>query len=319
MTDQKTTVRVGFQSDTQGLSQAIRQVKDLGRELEKLNQSSGASGAGGDGYIAPRHTGGRGGIGGVFGSAGRGVMRGGAGAFAAIGVATGALSIITHAVAGAKQYLSVLDPLTKQLSIVNSLQGGFAASIERTGEAIGKNKTEMMRLTQMYVGMTGQQGGRIARQVNVASLLSKGMGVDAGTMISSMGGMAQMGAYGQYGGMRVERFAASIADAVARGGMKGREAELFSSIQSLMGAQLNVMTRLAPGSSGAMIGALTAMNASGQPGLMGVRGANVLSRMNQGFMNPQGDFGEYFMYNALGRGDYFDYQMRKEQGIFGKG
>ena len=36
-------------------------------------------------------------------------------------------------------------------------------------------------------------------------------------------------------------------------------------------------------------------------------------------MNPQGQFGDYFMYNALGGGDYFNYRMRLEDGIFGKG
>jgi len=340
MSDQKTTISVGFKTDSQGLTDASRKVNDLKRALSGLKTALPGSARisdaiPGKGNLRARRVSdavpGKGDLwrqvgqvggtipGRIGGRIGGTAMRAGIGGLAAFGMATGVVGAAVRAVSSAKEYLSVLDPLAKQLSIVGQGQDEFVEKLERTGVAIGKNKTEMMRLTQAYVALAGQQGGGVGRQVGVMSLLSKGMGVNANVMASSMGSMGQMGAFGQHGGMRVEQFAAVLADAVARGRMKGREQELFSSMQSLMGAQLSVLTRLAPGSSTAMIGALTAMNASGRPGLMGIRGANVLGRIDQGFRNPQGDFGEYFMYNALGGGDYFDYRMQLEKGIFGDG
>jgi len=326
MSDQKTTISVGFRSDTTGIDQASQKISRLKRLLDDTaNSCQRLNGQGGGSFWGNLSDPSRQRVmtGGFMGGFGRGIlnrgMAGGGAALAGLGMATGAIALIARMVSSAREYIQALDPLEKQLSMVTDGQSQFAGSIERTGEAIGKTKIEMVRLAQSYVALAGAQQGGIARQMNVAGLLAKGMGVDTGTMYSSMGSMAQMGAFGQYGGMRMERFAVMIADAVARGGMNGREGEVLSSIQSLMGSQLNVLTRMAPGSTDAMIGALTAMNASNRPGLMGMRGAGLLQQMNQGFMNPRGEFGEYFMYNALGGGDYFDFRSRLEKGIFGKG
>ena len=325
MSDQKTTISVGFKTDTQGLTDASRKINDLKRSLERMRGAlpGGVRVTGGDESVAGSRRPNlwnqvRRSVPGRMGAsvAGTGI-RAGMGGLAALGMVTGAVGVAIRAVSSAKQYLAVLDPLAKQLSIVGHGQDKFISGLERTGVAIGKNQIEMLHLTKAYAAFVGQQGGGVGRQIRTIGLLSKGMGLDPNAMGSAMGSMGQIGAFGQYGKMRVERFAAVLADAVSKGRMKGREQELFSAIQSLMGAQLNILTRLAPGSSTAMIGALTAMNASGRPGLMGSRGASVLGRIDQGFRNPQGDFGEYYEYKALGGGDYFDYQMKKEKGIFG--
>ncbi len=339
MSDQTTTVKVGFQTDTAGLDSANQQIKRMEENLKRLRASlsSGVSpttgfdfgklppippgvsapaglpgGGGGGGYNALMH---------VPGMAymGRTAARTGMGALGALGVAAGVTAAVVKSISEARQYLRVIDPLSKQLRVVGGLQEQFEKGLIKTGEAIGRNKTEMGQLVQTYIALAGQQKGLLENQTNVASLFAKGAGIDHDLMMSSMGGMAQMGAFGSYGGGGAERFALTLADAIARGGMAGREGELFGSIQSLMGAQLNILTQLAPGSEMSMIGALTAMNASGQPGLMGARGANVLGRMDNAVRNPSGEFAEYAMYSALGGGDYFDYLMRREEGIFGEG
>lgn len=311
MSDQKTTISIGFKTETQALERASQRIANLKQHLKDMTNIGGGQRSGGVASGIPGA--------GIPGGLVRKGAAGGIAAFGALGIGIGVISTITKAVSSGKEYLQTLDPLSKQLSIVGHGQEEFARSLENTGEAIGRNRTEMLRLTQTYVQLAGQQDGVIARQMKTAGLLSKGMGVDAGLMASLMGSMAQMGAFGQYGGMRMDRFAALIADAVAKGGMKGREGELFSSIQSLMGTQLNVLTKLDRSATDSMLNMLTSMNSSGQPGLMGMRGAGLLNRLDAGFKNPQGEFGEYFMYNALGGGDYFDFKMRQEQGIFGKG
>jgi hypothetical protein len=338
MSDQTTTVKVGFQTDTAGLDSANQQIKRMEENLKRLRASlssgvspttgfdfgklppippgvsapAGLPGGGGGGYNALMH---------VPGMAymGRTAARTGMGALGALGVATGVTAAVVKSISEARQYLRVIDPLSKQLRVVGGLQEQFEKGLIKTGEAIGRNKTEMGQLVQTYIALAGQQKGLLANQTNVASLFAKGAGIDHDLMMSSMGGMAQMGAFGSYGGGGAERFALTLADAIARGGMAGREGELFGSIQSLMGAQLNILTQLAPGSEMSMIGALTAMNASGQPGLMGARGANVLGRMDNAVRNPSGEFAEYAMYSALGGGDWFDYLRRREEGIFGEG
>ena len=293
MSDQKTTISIGFKAQTQELEQANRMVDRLQQKLTNLKRAGGpgiggaggAGGIGGSGGLLGGRLGAGGAGGGLASRLLRGGLSGGLMAMGAMGVAVGAGAIIARMITSAKQYMQVLDPLTKQLSIVGHYQQAFEQSLEKTGATIGRNKNEMMQLTQMYVHMAGRQGGaaNISNQIRSIGLLSKGMGVDANMMGSSMGNLAQMGAFGQYGGMRMERFAAAIADSVAKGRMEGREGEVLSAIQGLMGAQLNVLTRLSPGSSNSMLETLTAMNASGQPGMMGARGLNMLSRMNNFF------------------------------------
>ena len=234
----------------------------------------------------------------------------------ALGLALTIGNAASKGVTQAKAYMDAISPLNKQLSLLNDNQKAFVGNISETAVSLGIARAELLQYTKAYVGQAGAQNGRIGKQVRDIGYFAKGMGMDKGTTYAQMGGLAQAGAFGAMGGMRAKQFAAMIADAVSSGNMKGREGELLSSINSLVNVQLQTLTR--PGGMAGMINLMTGMNRTGQPGLMGARGASVLGRINQGIMNPgAGDYGEMFMYKALGGGGFYDFKMRQEEGAFG--
>ncbi|MBI9086787.1 MAG: hypothetical protein JEZ11_24535 [Desulfobacterales bacterium] len=245
-----------------------------------------------------------------------GAMGLGAAGMGALGVGLGAAMIAGKGLQMSKEYMGVMGPLAKQLSMVGRGQKEFSASIRATSETIGVAQNQLIRYTQAYTNLAGAQDGRTANQIATIGGFAKGMGMEQGSTIQQMGGLAKSGVYGQNGGMRMNEFAALIAEAVSTGGMKGRESELLSSINSLVNVQLQTLTR--PTSVSDTMSAMTALNRSGQPGLMGANGANILGKMNSGIQNPGGgDFGQMMMYQMLGGGDFYDFKMQQEKGIGG--
>lgn len=326
MSVDKTTVSLGFKADLSGLQQVASKTAELTRLFDSLAHSvkkvHDASTGGGGGGVVPPSGGGAGGLFGKMGLPGGGIGKKALGmglvAGGAFGLALGASALITQGIRSAKEYTETLGPLAKQLSVVGSGQVQFVNTITETSKAIGVARSELLQYTQAYVNLAGAQKGGVAGQINAFGLFAKGMGLNQGATMQRMGSLAQSGAFGTYSAnnMRAHEFAALIADAVAEGGMKGREGELLTSINSLVNVQLQALTR--PQGMTSAIGMLTAMNRSGQPGLMGAHGANILAQLSNGIRNPgAGDFGELFMYKALGGGDYFDYKMRQEEGAFG--
>jgi len=353
MANEKTTVSLGFKSDLTELNRAgekanwlkdrfdqlahsVKKVSEAGVGLTQLSHTPGSGPAQPVGDLRTPKTGNgndpaydskgksnkrvdRGF--GYYGKTGLSKLKGAGvgGLFAAggaLGLALTAASAVSKGISLAKAYMDALSPLNKQLSLLNGNQASFESKIASTAISLGIARAELLQYTKAYVGQAGAQKGRVGGQVKDIGGFAKGMGMDYGSTYAQMGGLAQAGAFGSLGGMRAKQFAALIADAVSRGNMNGREGELLSSINSLVSVQLQTLTR--PGGMSGMINFMTGMNATGQAGLMGARGASVLSQISQGIKNPGGgDYGEMFMYNALGGGNFYDYKMRQEEGAFG--
>jgi len=354
---EKTTVSIGFKADTQALetlggktewleqkfkslANTVKGVTDAGHGLPSILRDSGATGklpTVGKGPNRPtykRPPGSRPSSiqpvprrGGSQPPVKRGFLRklpGAVGAVDMTGTALGAVGIaltvtagITKGIQSAMEYNRALDSLTKRLSIVGNGQEQFVNRITRTSSALGIARKDLLQYTQAYVAQAGTQKGHLSGQINTMGNLAKGMGMDKAQTFNQMGGLANAGAFGSLGKMRANEFAALIADGVSRGSMKGREGEVLSSINTLVNTQMQMLTK--PEGVGGMVGALTSMNQSGRPGLMGNRGANVLSKMNNGIMNPGGgEFGEMLMYNAIAPGEnYYDFKYKQEEGAFG--
>ena len=273
----------------------------------------------------------RGGLAGKVGGAGvKGVTSlaggfglGGVGMLAGAGMLAGGAMLFAKGIVNAKDYRIALDGVYKQLNLSIQKQAEFSYTLEGTAHALGMTRAEMAPLQKQYLSMAGgvQGATRMQEQIIMAGGLSKGFGMDVRQGIGQFGGLAQAGAFGHLagpGGLQMRDMAMLIADAVSRGRMKGREGELVQSVDSLVGVQMQMLTR--PENVSGIIGAIAGLSGTDQPGLKGLRGAQLLGQVSAGIRNPGGgDFGEYFAYQAFGGGDYYKFKKRQEEGAFGEG
>ena len=236
------------------------------------------------------------------------------------GLAIGGAVALGKGISEAKQYRLAMDDVYKQLHLSKDAQAVFNAKLEKTAHALGQTRLEYAQTQKAYLQYVGavQGPGQIQDQTHKIGRLALGMGTDVGATTRQFGAYAQAGVFGTLAGnngMKLRDFAELLAEAIAKGRMRGREGELMQSIQTLVGVQLQTLTR--PQNMAGMFDMLNAMNASGEPGLQGMRGAQLLAQISQGIQNPGGNLGEFLQFKAFGGGDYFEYQKRKEEGPFG--
>ncbi len=357
--DTKTTFKLGFDADLQGLKRTNQEIETLKKSFDRLTASVGKTsgqaatldknvhraaqakpGPASVKQVPPIKTplqklGTKRGLAiagrlspGAANIVRSGIAMGGASMVGGLGIgAVGAalglmIAQLPRAIKESKDFNVVLDGLYKRFHLSRDAQADFNATLKTTAHSLGMNRLELAAVEKSYLSLAGaiQGAARMQNQVKTAGGLARGMGLDPGQTITQFGGLAQSGAFGKLagdGGLNVRDFATILADAVSRGDMKGREGELIQSIQSLVGVQLQSLTR--PQNVGAMVGTMTALNQSNEPGLKGARGAELLKQLSQGIRNPGGGkFGEYVSYKAMGGGDYFKFKKRQEEGAFGE-
>lgn len=358
MSSDRTTVEIGYKADTKGLKEAERETSGLIRITNRLTESvarlaqkyeagrhvmskvptsvtglaRGARSIATTGALhVPRGKSGTEelpvqsikslvGLAGLKKIGGLAKFGGAAGAAAlgAVGIgAVGAIGAIATSVAYAKQYLEISNDLQKQLWLSKAGVDQFNASIGDNAKALRVTQRELLQYQKAYSSVAGAGMNRLG-EVQVVGGFARGMGMDPGVTIQQSAQLRQAGMFGTpNSGMNSREFAANLAEAINAGRMHGRESEVLSSLQQLVSLQLQTMTN--PAGRMQMFQYMTALNSSGQPGLQGARGAQVLSRLSQGIQNPGGgDFGEYFLYKALGGGSYYNFKYNQEEGAFGQ-
>jgi hypothetical protein len=196
---------------------------------------------------------------------------------------------------------------------------GFMTELLSAGNGLAFDRDEVMAAAQTLAqtgGLRGGGAGLIADRTRSTLRAARFLGVDANTMAQSMGTMESMNLVGTGPSrMSQERFADLLASSVNRGGMRGRETDVLTAITSLTQA-LAIRGMTTPEMTQNTIGLITAMNASGSPGLRGAAGMQLLGQMDTSVTGARG-LQEALLYQAYNRqaGGGMDYlQFIEEQG-----
>jgi len=322
--DKQTDIKIGFKTNTQELKKASEGVRNLQRDLKGLKDAEGVgaikSPLGRIRNYVTGSGGSRGGIGQAVVQRGfRGGMRGVATGLGALGLAGGFIGVMAKSIAMGKEFTETTGNMVKALDLGVGAFDTLAGKIGDHAEALRIGMNELARYEKAYMRVAGIQGGAMSmmRQVKTAGGLARGYGLDVGETVSQFGSLAQAGAFGQMGSISAKEFSMYLAEAINNGGMRGRENEVLQSFQSIAESQLGVLTRIE--NMGFFSDLLTGMNKTGQPGLMGMRGASLLTRLDAGLRNPNGELGELMMWQAMGGADknknYFKFKYREEGGL----
>lgn len=346
MTTQRTDIDIGFRANTDALRRAAEEIRKLQDALDSVSRPGRGNrgGRGGaPGNIRPGNPGGVLGPSGVLNSGGGslggfgggrigggllngmgGRLLGGLGGGSMVGLGLGALGV-TAGIAGlvgktislSKEYFMAINSIVKASDMGADGVETFGEAISRTANNLRIGQVELLRFEKAYMQIAGIQGGadRMSKQVATAGGFARGYGLEVGQTAHQFAGLAQTGVFGLNARRTTREFAGLLADSINRGGMRGRENELISSIQSLVNTQLTTLAK--PSGMASMMNMLTAMNASGNPAMMGMRGAGFLSQLNSGLQNPRGELGELMMWQAIGgKGmGYEDFRYKQEDGL----
>jgi hypothetical protein len=196
---------------------------------------------------------------------------------------------------------------------------GFMTELLGAGTGLAFDRDEVMAAAQTLAqtgGLRGGGAGLIADRTRSTLRAARFLGVDPNTMAQSMGTMESMNLVGAGPNrMSQERFADLLASSINRGGMRGRETDVLTAITSLTQA-LAIRGMTTPEMTQNTIGLITAMNASGSPGLRGAPGMQLLGQMDTSVTGARG-LQEALLYQAYNRqaGGGMDYlQFIEEQG-----
>ena len=217
----------------------------------------------------------------------------------------------------AHAYTETIGPLKKQLGLLNDKQVEFVGRINETSKYLGISRTQLLQHTKAYLTQAGTQNGLIGQQISDIGEFAKGMGMDKSVAYNQIGHLANAGVIGKFG-MDHKKLMLLATNAVSVGKMRGRESEVFSSINTLANDQLQNL--VLPQINYGTFAAMNAMNQSEMPGLVGARGAGLMSKIGKGLLEPGGDeWGENFLRDALGKDlDVYEFQKLREEGALGK-
>ena len=323
--DKQTDIKIGFKTNTQELKKASEGVKNLQKDLKNLQGSEG----GGEvlqsplgrirNYVTGRG-GSKGGIGQKLVQKGfSGGMRGAAAGLGALGLAGGIIGVMAKSISLGKEFTQTAGSMAKALDLGEGSFDNLTDRIKENADALRIGMNELGRYNKMYLRAAGGQGGanQMMRQVQTAGLFARGYGLDVGETVNQFGSLGQAGVFGKMGSISAKEFSMYLAEAINGGEMRGRENEVLQSFQTIAESQLGVLTRIS--NMDFFSDLLTGMNKTGQPGLMGMRGAGVLSRLDSGLRNPRGELGELMMWQSMGgaekNGSYFDFKYQLEGGL----
>ena len=177
--------------------------------------------------------------------------------------------------------------MAKALDLGEGSFDNLTDRIKENADALRIGMNELARYDKMYLRAAGDQGGasHMLGQVQTAGLFARGYGLDVGETVNQFGSLGQAGVFGKMGSISAKEFSMYLAEAINSGEMRGRENEVLQSFQTIAESQLGVLTRIS--NMDFFSDLLMGMNKTGQPGLMGMRGAGVLSRLDSGLRNRQ--------------------------------
>lgn len=251
------------------------------------------------------------------------------GSGAAMPLAAGALAVGV----GANQVRKGWGTYTQQAPAFSALSrsiGNLGQSfdtlrnmVNKTGLGFAESLPTITQAVQTLAPYTGNLGNRGLRHMLTASQgLAYSYGMSPVAMNKAFGQAAQIGILGTNsttGQMTASQFAGLIGNAVAAGGMQGRQGQVLS-------AMLNVSQTLAQQLGQApnmnrVAGILTTLNQSGNPNLQGAAGARLVGSLNQGIQHPglgsAGALATYQQLNPNGKLGYFQEQYLQSQGVNG--
>jgi hypothetical protein len=240
------------------------------------------------------------------------------------GIAGGAMySRISGGLGQYKQHLIMMDEEARTVKRLGEAYRDYQTNVVNAGRAYGYSNNEVIGLASTLARARGRAGAdQLLPDMRTIQGFGRGYGMgatEAGGYFARSVEMGQIGRGGDIADMR--QFAGLMADAIARGGMSGREGEVITSIQRLTGAIGSKMVTV--GGSQIAASALATMNATGIRGLQGEAGASLLGQMNAAIMQPGGgEAGDLFMYRALSGGKPMalgDYRYLQEEGLAGVG
>ena len=187
---------------------------------------------------------------------------------------------------------------------------GLKSSISSTGVRYGYNGLDSMQALNMYSSTAGKVGN--GDQAAIMGL-SRAYGLDLGQESSILG---RAGATGAFKSGNLNEFVNALAAAIEDGRMQERAVEAQESTVSLLENAVSIMPRLSSEVVDGIISLQTQLNKSGAQGLMGQKGASVIEKLAQLFVNPSNRSFLYQSWVSQGGNphDYSGFREKMEEG-----
>jgi soluble lytic murein transglycosylase-like protein len=285
-----------IENKTDALKDQARQVKVVNDAQSKAAGSKGASSSASDSMMGKLLSSGGGFLGGLTSK-----LLGLAG-IAGIG------SMLSEGITGAADRQKAISQLGMRIGGANPNFDYLRQSIRDTGLQYGYNALESFAGVDAY---TSKGGGMTLDDQSALSQFARSKGLDLNQVSGTFGAMRQLGSSNK-GEQR--EFANMLANSIDSGRMQERAVEAMESTAGL----LSELGQTLPTVNAKSVVALqTALNQTGNPGLMGERGADTVSKLNS-MLTSGGGYDEFFTLRALGWGkdkDYYQARLQADQGI----
>lgn len=249
----------------------------------------------------------------------------GAGGVGALGETLGPVlgAIAVAAVgAGLKGFQAALKQDESLVSFLPRMFPGSMAGVvpsqlaQRMGDAgrpLAFNREESIGAFQaMSEGGSGFGSRKLDRDSTAAMQLARMFGMDPGGEATMLASAQRSGAF-KAGDAK--RFAGMLAAEIKRAGLGPRFEEAQQATLMLLNRQTQELGSARPGP---MLALQSAFNKTGIPGLTGMNGANVISRMQDAATHPGSEAAEalnFQVFRRMGAKSFYDIQSLQEEGL----
>jgi lysozyme family protein len=286
---------------------------------------------------------GRGGLGSLFRAVGGGVLSkatGGLGSSAAgsvmgtggvaaigeaLGPVLGALAVAAVGV-GIKGFQAALKQDESMVKFLPRMYPGSMGHVvpsvlaQRMGDAgrpMAFNREESIGTFEaMSEGGSGFGSRKLDRDATAAMQMARLFGVDPGGEATALASAQRSGAF-KAGDAK--RFASMLAVEIKRAGLGPRFEEAQQATLMLLNKQTQELGSARPGP---ILALQSAFNKTGIPGLTGMNGASVISRMQDAATNPGSEASQalnFAVFRKMGARSYYDVQRLQEEGLSNPG
>lgn len=299
---------------------------DLFRAWQTMPANAGG-GAGAGGRGSAGGSGGGNLWGRLLGAAGFGEFAGLVGDAAGVGAAAVGIGYVANQTRQGwqtyQQQGTAFSALAKSVGDLGESFNQLRTVVNATGLNFAETLPQITQVIQTLVPYTGNLGtAGLARYLTAVQGFAFAYGLNPTTVAQAVGSASQIGLLptsNSAGAMSAPQFMALVANAVAAGGMQGRQGQVLS---ALLGVTTQLAQQLGQAPNANLIAAMmTGLNASGNAALQGTLGAAVLGTINQGIQSPglgaAGQLATYQALNPTGKLGYFQEQYLQSQGING--
>ncbi len=181
-----------------------------------------------------------------------------------------------------------ISALAHSLGQASSDVEQFRVNVQMAGANVGmtlqQSAQAAVMLTQSFSGLSENGIANLVQQTGSAALYN---GLPSQQMAQIVSLSANYGiTNGKAAVMNTGQFNAMLENMTAQSGMQGRQAPLYTGLMSIYGTLAGTNPTI--GNPNGVAAQYTAMNATGIQGLQGMRGAQLVSQMDQGFASAQG-------------------------------